>query len=427
MSALPKPVVEGHTYIAPPVAAVDLFLEAALASEADFAWIEPVPFGRDYYTLSIEREGRVIGNATVESGLASAMLARLAFLCGVDLTAPAAHSGSTRIRDLDNERELVFTLRNGVELRGELVFLRRGPRLQPVTTPSGELQPGDRVDHYKVIARLGAGGMGSVYQVEQAALGRTYALKVLHAHVLDRDANSIERFLREARAAARIRNPHIVDVFDFGYLADGRPYFVMEMLQGSSLADMLDAETPSPARAVSIAAQLCEALAAAHDHGVIHADVTPSNVLLEEEPELRVKLVDFGLAELKEHLDTQAQASDYVLGTPCYISPEQIRGNPADERSDQYSLGIVLFEMLTGHVPFYDKDVRELCMKHVRDPVPKMIGPSGPLPEELVKIVERAMAKSPAKRYPNMRAMRAELDEVARILERRGWRRWLAP
>ena len=425
MSALLKPA---PVAVSPPVAAVDLLLEGALAAEADFAWIEPVPFGKDYYTLSIEREGRVIANATVETALASAMIARLAFLCGLDVTAPTAHSGSTRIRDLDHERELVFTLRPGIELRGELVFVRRGPRLATVSTSSGDLAPGDRVDHYRVVARLGAGGMGSVYQVEQAALGRTYALKVLHAHVLERDANSIERFLREARAAARIRNEFIVDVFDFGYLADGRPYFVMELLPGSSLSDLLDVETPSPARAISIASQLCEALAAAHDHGVIHADVTPSNVLLEEEPELRVKLVDFGLAELRDRPDAgAATVSDFVLGTPCYIAPEQIRGNPADERSDQYSLGVVLFEMLAGHVPFYDKDVRELCMKHVRDPVPKIIGPHGQPPDELVKIVERAMSKSPAKRFPSMRAMRAELDEVARLVERRGWRRWLAP
>ena len=413
--------------VSPPIAAVDLLLEAALVSQADLVWIEPLPMGKGYYTVSVEREGRVLSNATVESGLASAMIARLAVLCGVDLTSHAAMTGSARVRNASNERELVFTLRPGTELRGELVFMRRGPRLVSVGSPTGELGAGDLVDHYRVVSRLGAGGMGSVYEVTHVALGRTYALKVLHANVVERDANSIERFLREARAAARIRNAFIVDVFDFGYLADGRPYFVMELLPGTSLSDLLDQETLLPERAVSIASQLCEALAAAHDHGVIHADVTPSNVLLEEEPELRVKLVDFGLAELKDRTDVNAPACDYVLGTPCYISPEQIRGQPADERSDQYSLGVVLFEMLTGRPPFIDHDVRALCMKHLRDPIPPLVSSHGPLPDELSKVVERAMAKSPAQRFPSMRAMRAELDEVARLVERRGWRRWLAP
>ncbi len=424
MTAALKPV---PTAVSPPIAAVDLLLEAALISQADLVWIEPLPLGKGYYTISVERDGRVLSNATVEAGLASAMIARLAVVCGVDLTSGAAMTGSSRVRTTNHERELVFTLRPGTELRGELVFVRRGPRLTSVGSTTGELASGDLVDHYRIVARLGAGGMGSVYEVTHAALGRTYALKVLHASVVERDANSIERFLREARAAARIRNAFIVDVFDFGYLADGRPYFVMELLPGTSLSDLLDLETLVPQRAVSIASQLCEALAAAHDHGVIHADVTPSNVLLEQEPELKVKLVDFGLAELKDRIDTSAPASDFVLGTPCYISPEQIRGQPADERSDQYSLGVVLFEMLTGRPPFLDHDVRTLCLKHLRDPVPEMLSPHGPLPDELTKIVERAMNKSPAQRFPSMRAMRAELDECARLVERRGWRRWLAP
>ena len=122
-----------------------------------------------------------------------------------------------------------------------------------------------------------------------------------------------------------------------------------------------------------------------------------------------------------------APACDFVLGTPCYISPEQIRGQPADELSDQYSLGVVLFELLTGRPPFLDHDVRALCLKHLRDPVPDPISPHGPLPDELVKIIERAMSKSPNARFTSMRAMRAELDQVARLVERRGWRRWLAP
>ncbi|MCX5742472.1 MAG: serine/threonine-protein kinase [Proteobacteria bacterium] len=413
--------------VAAPISAVDLLFDAALASGADFAWIEPMPESEGLYVLSLEREGHVLSTATIDAYLAAAMIARLAFICGVDLTAAGTSTGSTRVRAGTFQKEIVFTLRPGNELRGEIIFVRRAPRLVAVGECFSDLEQGDRVGHYKVITKLGAGGMGSVYRVEHVALGRIYALKVLHGTVLQRDAHSIDRFLREARAAARIQHPNIVDVFDFGYVGDGRPYFVMELLPGLSLCDLVDQEVMAPARAVQIARQLCEALAAAHDHGVIHADVTPANVLVEETPHLNVKLVDFGLAELRDRADTASDDAEYVLGTPCYISPEQIRGARADERSDQYSLGIVMFEMLTGRAPFQDRSVRELCLKHIRDPIPEMLSPHGPLPDELVRIVERCMAKSPSARFSNMRAMLAELDEVARLVERRGWRRWLAP
>ena len=405
-----------------PVAAVDALLDSAITARADFVWLEPL--ADTHYVISVERDGRVITTATVEAQFATAVIARLAFVCGVDLTSPHAATGSTRVRARDSERELVFTLRPGTELRAELMFVNRGPRFALARDLYDDLEKGDRVDHYRVLARLDAGGMGSVYQAEHAALGRPCALKVLHGSVLKRDANSIDRFLREARAAARIKHANIVDVFDFGYLADGRPYFVMELLAGSSLGAVIDGGALAPAQAVMFARQLCEALAVAHDHGVIHADVTPSNVFVIADD--RVKLVDFGLAELRDPDAAREAASDYVLGTPCYISPEQIRGMPADERSDQYSLGIVLFEMVTGKTPFYDSDVRALCLKHLHEPVPDLHSKFGALPDELHRIVSRCLAKSPAARYSSMRALLMDLDEAAKLVERRGWRRWLA-
>jgi serine/threonine-protein kinase len=178
---------------------------------------------------------------------------------------------------------------------------------------------------------------------------------------------------------------------------------------------------------VAIIRQLCAALVAAHHHGVIHADVSPSNALVLEDGELLVKLVDFGLAELKEPTVTRVESTaDYVLGTPCYIAPEQIRGLGADEQSDQYSLGIVLYEAITGRPPFHDKNIRELCLRHLRDAVPEPKSPFGALPTELVDIIYRCLQKSPAMRYPNMRALLVDLEEVEKLVDRRGWRRWLA-
>jgi serine/threonine protein kinase len=410
-----------------PVAAVDVLLEAAMTVQADHVWIEPVPMAEDHYLISVEQNGAVIATSTIESSLATGMMARLAFLADVDLTSPRAVSGCVRIRSREHECDLVYTLRPGTTLRGELMLVRSGPRLMVARDRYEELGIGERVDHYRVLSRLGAGGMGSVYKVEHVTLGRVHALKVLQGSVLQRDVDSAERFLREARAASRIRHPHIVDVFDFGYLPDGRPYFVMELLGGHSLADLIDQGPLQPARAVAIIRQLCAALVAAHHHGVIHADVSPSNALVLEDGELLVKLVDFGLAELKEPTVTRVESTaDYVLGTPCYIAPEQIRGLGADEQSDQYSLGIVLYEAITGRPPFHDKNIRELCLRHLRDAVPEPKSPFGALPTELVDIIYRCLQKSPAMRYPNMRALLVDLEEVEKLVDRRGWRRWLA-
>ena len=337
-----------------------------------------------------------------------------------------AATGTVRLRGRERERELVFTLRPGADARAEMTLVTPATRLTVSREQFEDLRAGDRVDHYRVTQRLDAGGMGSVYAVEHNTLGRTYALKVLHGKVLRRDPSSIDRFVREARAAARIQHPNIVDVFDFGFLPDGRPYFVMELLKGSSLADMIDTTGAlPPAQAFAIARQLVEALCAAHDHGVIHADVTPSNVFVLDGDPLRIKLADFGLAELRD-VAVRDNDADYIMGTPRYVAPEQLRGQPASEASDQYALGIVLFEMLAGDAPFNDPDLRTLCRKHLFDPIPTVQSPHGPLPTEVQALIARCLAKNPGERHPSMRAVRAELDEITRVTDRRGWRRWLA-
>jgi len=200
---------------------------------------------------------------------------------------------------------------------------------------------------------------------------------------------------------------------------------VMELLSGKSLSDLIDADDIEPPRAVGIAKQMAEALAAAHDRGVIHADITPSNALVVDDGgQQRLKLVDFGLAELVGEELARDDAA-YIFGTPHYVSPEQIRGLPATERTDQYGLGCVLFEMLAGRPPYLDDDLRALCMKHIQAPVPEPISKYGPLPPKLVDIVVTCLQKSPSARFPNMRALIVALDEVERVIDRRGWRRWL--
>jgi serine/threonine-protein kinase len=268
--------------------------------------------------------------------------------------------------------------------------------------------------------------MGTVFQVEHVVLGRTYALKVLRGRVVERDANAAQKFLREARTAARVRHPNIVDVFDFGYLPDGRPYFVMELLEGESLADRVGRGALPPAEVVSIARQLANALAAAHERGVIHADVTPSNALVvQSDGELHVKLVDFGLAELAGE-GMHDDNPDFVIGTPAYISPEQLRGLAPTDRSDQYGLGAVLYELVCGRPPYQDDDLRTLCMMHIQAPIPPVESPLGPLPPRLADVITTCLQKSPNARFPGMRALITALDEIERVTDRRGWRRWLS-
>jgi serine/threonine-protein kinase len=175
---------------------------------------------------------------------------------------------------------------------------------------------------------------------------------------------------------------------------------------------------------VAIARQIANALAAVHDHGVIHADVTPSNTLVVGEEPIQIKLVDFGLAAIvgEGYVD---EKSEFVLGTPSYISPEQLCGLTPTDRSDQYGLGVVMFEMLVGHPPFDHPDLRKLCLMHIYDAVPPIESPHGPLPPKLADIVATCLQKSPEARFPGMRALVAALDEIARVTDRDGWRQWL--
>jgi serine/threonine-protein kinase len=205
----------------------------------------------------------------------------------------------------------------------------------------------------------------------------------------------------------------------------------MELLEGQSLADLVAQGALPPGAVVMIARQLANALAAAHDRGVVHADVTPSNVLVvdagsdQTHGDLHVKLVDFGLAELAGE-GLRDEAPEFVLGTPAYISPEQLRGLAPTDRSDQYGLGAVLFELLSGRPPYHHDDLRTLCMMHLTAPIPQIESPHGPLPGKLADIVTTCLQKTPQARFPGMRALLSALDEVERVTDRRGWRRWLS-
>jgi tRNA A-37 threonylcarbamoyl transferase component Bud32 len=269
---------------------------------------------------------------------------------------------------------------------------------------------GQTVGNYRLVRQLGAGGMGAVYMAEHTLIGKKVALKVLHRE-LAQDREVVARFFNEARAVNQIGHEHIVDITDFGQ-SGGDHFFVMELLSGRSLAEVLAKEKRlAPPRALAIAAQIADALAAAHAAGVIHRDLKPENVLLVNRHGDRdfVKLLDFGLAKLLDGKHGKLTKAGVVLGTPQYMSPEQCESRTVDARSDVYALGVLLYQMVTGAVPFDGQTMAEILVKHVHEPPP----PPRDVPPAVEAILMRCLAKAPAARYGSMIELREAVREAA--------------
>jgi serine/threonine-protein kinase len=265
---------------------------------------------------------------------------------------------------------------------------------------------GERVaNRYELLEVVGSGGMSTVYRALDTLLERHVALKVLHPHYGD-DPEYVERFRREARSVAQLSHPNIVTVIDRGD-DDGRQYIVFEYVDGESLKECVDRNGPLPVRrVVELGIQIADALAFAHQHGLVHRDVKPQNVLINGEGE--AKVTDFGIARSLdvEHGVTQTGT---VLGTSNYLSPEQARGLTVTPATDVYSLGVVLFELMTGEVPFPGENFVAVAMQHINEPPPSLVEKRPDAPLRLVYAVERALAKDPGDRFPSMDAFAAEL------------------
>lgn len=265
---------------------------------------------------------------------------------------------------------------------------------------------------YRVERELGRGGMAKVFLGTDTVLGRTVAVKVLAPQFAD-DDGFVQRFRREAQAAASIGHPHIVSVFDTGS-DDGVHYIVMEYVEGRTLAEFLaGGGRILPDRAIDIAMDVCQALEAAHARGVIHRDIKPGNIMLN--PRGEVKVTDFGIARVTTTADTVAQTAA-ILGTASYLSPEQAQGQQVDARSDLYSLGCVVYEMVTGRPPFLgDSPVAVASKQVLEQPVPPSKLNSDVTPD-LDAVILRALAKNPANRYQSAEEMRADLERAKRGL-----------
>jgi VCBS repeat-containing protein len=288
-----------------------------------------------------------------------------------------------------------------------------------------EAFPGTRIisGKYRLDALIGQGGMGSVYRATHLELDRTIALKIVLPDFVS-NQETLERFRQEARAAARLNHPNVISVYDFGILPTGQAYLAMELLTGRSLREELEQQGRlSPQRILSILRPVCQAIHAAHEAGVVHRDIKPDNIILLSQPETGeeiVKVVDFGIAKLKERSGgtvSKLTEPGLVMGTPHYMSPEQCRGEELDRTSDIYSLGVTLYELLVGHVPFDAPTPSGVIIQHAVDPPPLMRRLRPDIPEEIERVVLKALSKAREQRQPTAIRLYQEFEHALREAE----------
>ena len=283
---------------------------------------------------------------------------------------------------------------------------------------------------YRIHSKLGEGGMGAVFKAEQISLKRTCAIKLLRPDVAS-SALLLRRFNAEAEAVAKLSHPNTVNIYDFGQDTDGTLFIAMEFVEGRSLREAIQTDAPLPLRrALSIAAQVCASLVDAHAQGIIHRDLKPDNVMLQDRGRQKdvVRVLDFGIAKLRDDnratQNAMTQAGD-MLGTPQYMAPEQIRAEQIDGRTDVYALGCMLYEMVTGRLPFEAPTIMALLSKHLIEvpPPPSLRRPDLGLPPAFDELVMTAMAKEASARPPTMEAFGEQIARLCVSAEStpRGW------
>jgi len=276
-----------------------------------------------------------------------------------------------------------------------------------------KLQPGQMLGPYRIIEQIGEGGMATVYKAYQASMDRNVAIKVLPSQLAE-SAEFTQRFQQEARIIAKLEHPHILPVFDYGE-SDGVTYLVMRYLDAGTLREKMENGRPLPLSEIDrLFTQLAGALNYAHSYGIIHRDLKPSNALIDSHGNLF--LTDFGIAKLLESASPRLTQTDAIMGTPAYISPEQAQATKVNQRSDIYSLGIILYEMVTGRVPFVAETPLAVILKHVSDPLPPPSTLKPDIPEAIEKVVLKALEKRPEDRYATVNeflsAWKRALDEA---------------
>ncbi len=276
---------------------------------------------------------------------------------------------------------------------------------------------------YQLVRKIGEGGMGEVWEAEHHMIGRRAAIKFL-LPAFTRNASTVERFFNEARAVAAVADPGIIQIYDYGSEGE-QAYIVMELLDGEELSQRLRRlGRLTPVDTVRLAKQIASTLASVHDKGVIHRDLKPDNVFLVGDPAVtggeRTKILDFGIAKLTQHDTHFKTQTGALVGTPTYMSPEQCRATPIDHRSDIYSLGVMMFVMVTGRPPFVGEGPGDVIIAHARDVPPRPSQLVRDVPRELETVIMRCLEKQPEARYPSAAELRATLAKVESLLSSGG-------
>ena len=276
------------------------------------------------------------------------------------------------------------------------------------------------IGNYRVTSLLGEGGMGVVYLAQHPVFGRKVAIKLLHA-VLARDPDIVARFFNEARAIHLVAHENIVEILDFGQTPDGQPYFIMEYLSGESLTEAIARGPMAIEQVEAIGVQMCKALGAAHAKGIVHRDLKPHNVqlVIKADGALQVKILDFGVAKILSTPDGASSVktrTGSLMGTPLYMSPEQCKGaGVLDHRTDIYSLGVILFEMLSARPPFNAEGVGELFAKHMLEDPPSITEFAPNAPPHMAAAIMKSLAKDPGARFQSMEDFRKAIVGEVRV------------
>jgi serine/threonine protein kinase len=278
--------------------------------------------------------------------------------------------------------------------------------------PPSDLPAGTMVGGYQVTEKIGQGGMGQVYAASHPLIGKKVAIKILAPQCVA-VPDLVRRFIEEARAVNKIGHPHIIDIFSFGQLPDGRHFMVMEYLEGKNLAQRLERETIPVPELRRLLVQICEALEAAHGAGIVHRDLKPENIWIVQKPqeESHIKLLDFGIAKLLSADTGRITQTGAAMGTPQFMPPEQCLGRPVDHRADIYSFGIILYLVFTGHLPFNGSTLAEIVYRHTTE-APRPPSEHRPLPAALEKLILDCLAKEPEMRPRSAREVAERLDAV---------------
>jgi serine/threonine-protein kinase len=307
----------------------------------------------------------------------------------------------------------------GAEYGEEKLFCERDGTPLRKSGAAGDLVGQVIAERYHITRKLGEGGMGQVYLAEHVKMGRRCAIKIMTPGTMT-DPDAISRFNREAANASRISHPNVCAIYDFGETPDGLIYLAMEFIEGKSLTDLLLESTTLPLpRSATMIQQCAEALQVAHDLGIVHRDLKPDNIMVTTtRGRDTVKVVDFGIAKAmagEEGGRQKVTKTGFVVGTPEYMSPEQLAGDPVDGRSDIYSLGLVFYRMLTGASPFPADSQQETMIKRLTDdPLPLAVArPDVRFPPEVQKVFDRALARQPSQRYANASDLARDVRNLA--------------